>query len=478
MGSSPPGNARARQPQRKRVRLLYERRVSLYSLFVALPGLLVSAVFLWYQPWTLESKLTVFFLELFVWWILAMALQEQATRPLQTLANVVASLREEDYSFRARGAVPDDVLGELSLEVNALADLLSERRIQAIEATALLRRVVEEIDVPLFAFDPGHNLRLINSAGERLLQQPAVRLLGRTAEEIGLGPCLAAESETLVPLHFSSPNARWQVRRSSFRQKGVPHTLIVLSDVSRALREEERSAWQRLIRVLGHELNNSLAPIKSIAGSLLTQVSRVPLEAAQRQDFERGLAIIETRAASLNRFLQAYRQLAQMPAPVLRRAGFAAIVHRVAGLETRLPVTVIPGPDIELLADPDQLEHMLINLVRNAVEAAQEPPHPAEPSQDLGLSAPPPSDPEVVMRWDLTEKDLVLTIEDNGPGLLNPSNAFVPFYTTKPAGSGIGLVLSRQIAEAHGGSLELRNRSDRKGCRVTVTLQRFQPAAN
>jgi len=165
MGSSPHGNTRARQPQRKRVRLLYERRVSLYSLFVALPGLLVSAVFLWYQPWTLESKLTVFFLELFLWWILAMALQEQATHPLQTLSNVVASLREEDYSFRARGAVPDDVLGELSLEVNALADLLSERRIQAIEATALLRRVVEEIDVPLFAFDPGHNLRLINSAG-------------------------------------------------------------------------------------------------------------------------------------------------------------------------------------------------------------------------------------------------------------------------------------------------------------------------
>ncbi len=121
-----------------------------------------------------------------------MALQEHATRPLQTLANVVAALREEDYSFRARNAVPEDALGELSLEVNALADMLSDQRTRAIEATALLRRVVEEIDIPLFAFDPDNRLQLVNSAGERLLQQPAVRLLGRTAAEIGLQDCLSS----------------------------------------------------------------------------------------------------------------------------------------------------------------------------------------------------------------------------------------------------------------------------------------------
>src|SRR5713226_3946015 len=303
MGFSPLGkpNPTFRKPPRKRVRLLYERRISLFSLFVALPGMLLSGIFIWMQAWSLESKFALSFVELFVWWLLAMALHEQTTRPLQTLANVIAALREEDYSFRARRAATDDALGELSLEVNALADLLADQRIRAIEATALLRRVVEEVEVPLFTFDPDQILRLVNSAGERLLQQPSVRLLGQTAKQIGLEKCLTAENETLVPLHFHGPTARWQVRRSSFRQRGVPHTLVVLSDVSRALREEERGAWQRLIRVLGHELNNSLTPIKSIAGSLSGQVSRSVADANAREDFQRGLTIISTRADSLNR---------------------------------------------------------------------------------------------------------------------------------------------------------------------------------
>jgi two-component system nitrogen regulation sensor histidine kinase NtrY len=479
MGFSPLGNPNPtfRKPPRKRVRLLYERRISLFSLFVALPGMLLSGIFIWIEPWSLEAKCALTIVEVFVWWLLAMGLQEQTTRPLQTLANVIAALREEDYSFRARGAATDDALGELSLEVNALADLLAEQRIRAIEATALLRRVVEEIEVPLFTFDPDHILRLVNSAGERLLQRPAVRLLGRTAQEIGLDGCLSVESGTLVPLHFHGPNARWLVRRSSFRQKGVPHTLIVLSDVSRALREEERGAWQRLIRVLGHELNNSLTPIKSIAGSLNAQVPHLVLDVDARQDFQRGLAIIATRADSLNRFLQAYRQLAQMPPPVFSKTALPPIVERVAGLETRLRVQVAPGPDIQLMLDPDQFEQMLINLVRNAVEAALEPRHVQNGSQETMNASSPRLDPQVVMHWDLTEKDLVLTIDDNGPGFLNPTNAFVPFYTTKPAGSGIGLVLSRQIAEAHGGSIELLNLSDKKGCRARIVLPQAQTTA-
>jgi nitrogen fixation/metabolism regulation signal transduction histidine kinase len=442
------------RPKQKKIRLLYERRVNLYSLLLALPGGLVSGIFIWLQPWSLESKLILCFVEVFACWLLAMALQEQVTRPLQTLANVLAALREEDYSFRARGVAVDDALGELSIEVNSLADLLADRRISAIEATALLRRVVEEVEVPLFAFDRDEILRLVNSAGEKLLQQPSVRLLGRSANEIGLASILTAPREALIQMP-SSPTARWLVRRSTFRQQGLPHTLVVLSDVSRALREEERSAWQRLIRVLGHELNNSMAPIKSIAGSLSARIATMQMSEEEKHDFERGLAIIETRAASLNRFLQAYRKLAQMPPPSLRKVGLSSIVDRVAGLETRLAVTVAPGTEAELVVDSDQFEQMLINLVKNAADAA------LEAGQDI---------PQVSIRWEIIDHELMLYVEDNGPGLMNPGNVFVPFYTTKPEGSGIGLVLARQIVETHGGSIQLMNREDVRGCRVKVVL--------
>jgi nitrogen fixation/metabolism regulation signal transduction histidine kinase len=469
MGSSSSGPKSSRP--RKRARLLYEHRISLYSFFVAVPALLVSGVLVWMQPWSLESRLALIFAELFVWWLLALALQEQTTRPLQTLANVIGALREEDYSFRARNAVAEDALGELSLEVNALADMLSDQKVRAIEATALLQRVVDEIDAPLFTFDPDSKLRLVNPAGEHLLRQTKTRMLGRTAGELSLQPCLTADNESLVELNLNDSQARWLLRRSSFRQHGVPHTLVVLSDVSRALREEERRAWKRLIRVLGHELSNSLAPIKSIAGSLSYRVSSTPMDAEVRNDLQRGLEIIEARSASLHRFLEAYRRLAQMPAPVLRQITLGPIISRAASLETRLKVCVQPGPDVAFQADPDQLEQMLINLVRNAADAVLET-RTAATSEDSRTEASIPDSNGVVVRWQADSEDVTLAIEDEGPGLMNPANVFTPFYTTKPTGTGVGLVLSRQIAEAHGGSIEISNRPTGRGCVVKVVLPR------
>ena len=441
------------------------------SLLLVVPGLLISSILIWLEPWALESKLILITVELIACLIIAASLREHIVRPLQTLANVVGALREEDYSFRARLAVPNDALGELSLEVNTLADLLAQHRTGAMEATTLLQRVVEEVGIPIFAFDPSEALVLVNTAGESLLQQSSPRVIGKTAVELGLKTCLTCENDTLVPLRFNT-DARWLVRRSSFRQQGVPHTLVILSDVSRALREEERRAWQRLIRVLGHELNNSLAPIKSIAGSLNARLAATGLQTDEQQDFERGLTIIEARAASLNRFLQAYRQLAQMPPPVLQKFSLPPLVTRIAGLETRVEVKVVPGPDVTVMADPDQLEQMLINLLRNAAEAMLEPSASGEKSNGSRNPLVGEFEKQVVCGWKLTDKDVILTIEDSGPGLMNPSNTFVPFYTTKPGGSGIGLVLSRQVAEGHGGSLELSNRDHQRGCIVKVRLPR------
>ena len=468
MGSSPGEGESSKPKPRKPPPAPFEQRITRFSALLVAPGLVVSVILLWLQPWTFESKALMLGGELLLCLLIGSSLRDYIIRPLQTLANVVGALREEDYSFRARLAVPEDALGELSLEINALADLLGQHRTGAIEASVLLQRVVEEVDIPIFAFDPALKLRLMSSAGEKLLQKSSAQLLGKTASELGLQKALACENETLVPLQFSS-EARWFVRRSAFRQQGVPHTLLVLSDVSRALREEERQAWQRLIRVIGHELNNSLAPIKSIAGSLSTRLSQINVEPEQRQDFERGLGIIEARAASLNRFLQAYRQLAQMPSPVLRPCPILDLVKRVTALETRVELLVIPGPEITLIADSDLLEQMLINLLRNAADAMLEPAASA-PNSKKPTNASEDSRAQIIVTWKQADKDLILTIEDNGPGLMNPSNAFVPFYTTKPQGSGIGLVLSRQICEAHGGRLELSNRVPGPGCDVKVIL--------
>jgi two-component system, NtrC family, nitrogen regulation sensor histidine kinase NtrY len=472
MGSSSDVNDSSQGKSRKS-RAPFEHRITRFSFLLTLPGLLVTGILIWLQPWSMEAKLLLLGAELLACLLIGTLLHDLIVRPLQTLANVVGALREEDYSFRARLAVPSDALGELSLEVNALADLLAQHRTGALEATALLQRVVEEVDIPIFAFDPAATLRLVNPAGERLLQQPSAQLLGKTASELALQDSLTCENETLVPLGFGT-YARWFVRRSSFRQEGLPHTLVVLSDVSRPLREEERRAWQRLIRVMGHELNNSLAPIKSIAGSLATRLPATNLDPEQRQDFERGLSIIESRAASLNRFLQAYRQLAQMPPPVLQQCSMSTLAKRVAAVETRVNVTVIAGPDVTLMADADQLEQMLINLLRNAADAVLEPSNSGERSNGSSHLAR-QSGPQILLTWRLADQDVVITIEDNGPGLMNPSNVFVPFYTTKSGGSGIGLVLSRQISEAHGGSLELANRLGKRGCVVRIVLPRATP---
>src|SRR5438067_6053945 len=310
MGSSPGKNpfSQKRKPQRAP----FERRISRICILLVTPGILVSAILIWLQPWAVESKVIVLGIECFACLLVGAALLDHVVHPLQTLANVVGALRDEDYSFRARLAVPEDALGELSLEVNALADLLAQHRTGAIEAAALLQRVVEEVEIPIFAFDPASKLRLLNSAGEKLLQRPTAQLLGKTASELHLEESLRCENETLVELDFGT-RARWFVRRSMFRQQGIPHTLVVLSDVSRALREEERRAWQRLIRVMGHELNNSLAPIKSIAGSLNARLSGIDLGTEEREDFERGLGIIERRSVRLIRFLQPNSNLAKFP---------------------------------------------------------------------------------------------------------------------------------------------------------------------
>jgi two-component system, NtrC family, nitrogen regulation sensor histidine kinase NtrY len=436
---------------RRRRRRPAVRRAWLYCLLLTLPALALAAVFLYQKEISLAPALLLIGCLLLYLLIIAAALIEGLTRPLQTLSNVVSSLREGDYSFRARGAGTADAFGELAGEVNALADLLQKQRVRSLEATALLARILEVMHAPLFAFDRENLLQLVNNAGVRLLGLPHARCFGHTARELGLEDLLAAPDQSIHS--FGAKSTRWLLRKAVFRQDGVPHTLLLLADVSLPLQEEEQIAWKRLIRVLGHELSNSLAPIKSIAGSLLARVDSMQGDDATLHDFRRGLGVVESRADGLHRFVQSYRLLAQLPPPRLKPVALGALLERIALLEQRLPVLIEPGPPIALDADPDQLEQMFINLLANAVDASL-----ANGSEPVRTT------------WRLDDSSLFVIIEDRGMGIANAENLFVPFYTTKPAGSGVGLALAQQIARAHGGEIALVNREDGEGARATVRL--------
>ena len=436
----------------EKLRPVHEQHMRLLALGAGLPAVIAALALLWLSGYTPRVQWPVTIAILFVWWACASAIRQRVASPLRTLANLLEAMREGDYSIRGLGTGGEDALSEVMQQVNAMSATLRAQRLGALEATTLLRKVMEEIDVAVFAFDAEQRLRLVNRAGERLLKQPAERILTSSAANLGLAEFLEGEASRTVQRTFPLAAGRWAMTRSMFREGGLPHQLLVVSDLTRALREEELQAWQRLVRVLGHELNNSLAPIKSIAGSLESLMMREPLPDDWRDDARRGLSIIATRSEGLSRFLGAYALLAKLPPPRPGPVEVGTWIHRSASLEQRLAATVRPGPDLTIQGDRDQLEQVMINLLRNAVDA----------SLETGGS--------VTVSWKRQGAQLEVSIQDEGPGLSNTANLFVPFFTTKPGGSGIGLVLSRQIAEAHGGSLDLRNREQGGGCEARLIL--------
>jgi nitrogen fixation/metabolism regulation signal transduction histidine kinase len=422
----------------------------LLTLLAVAPAWVATAVLLFLMDvapglrWTALSFLTLFVL------IGIVAVRRNVVRPLQTLANMLEALREGDYSMRGRNVDPEDAFGEVMVEVNTLSRTLYNQRLEALEAGALLQKIIADVDIAVFAFDGALRLRIVNRAGEALLGAPSEALQGRTAAALGLAEMLAGPSGRIVAHVFPGGGGRWEVRRRSFREGGKPHELLVISDLSRALREEERQAWQRIVRVIGHELNSSLAPIKSMAGTVRKLVSREPLAPDWRDDARAGLTVIHDRAEALERFMGSYARLARLPPPTRQDEGLGALVRRVASLHGDR-IDVERSGDVRLSIDADQIEQVFINLMRNAVEAAGEAGG-------------------VRVRWRRDGDAVLVEVEDDGPGLARTDNLFVPFFTTKPHGTGIGLVLSREIVENHGGSIALENRVGAKGCVARVRL--------
>ena len=447
-----PGPSQKRRPGPPPRRFSHEAKVLFLALGSGLAGVLVSMIILWTGDYSPKVQWTLTLLVVGGWLGFAFSVRENVMRPLQTLSNMQAALREGDYSLRVRSSRQGDSLAELMYEVNALAEAMREQRVGAMDASALLAKVMAEIDVAVFTFDENRRLRLVNRAGERIMAQTAEHMLGYTAEELGLEAFLEGEAVRTIERSFPGGSGRFGVRRSEFRQGGVPHSLLVLTDLSRALREEEREAWQRLVRVLGHELNNSLAPIMSLSQSLEEIFRRPSRPPDWEDDMRRGLKVIAERSEALTRFMRDYARLARLPRPRFTPVPLDALVQRIAGLETRLKVQVHPGPPVVVQADPDQLEQLIINLVKNATDAA------------LDTAG------GVHLGWTRNGHSLSLWVRDEGPGIANPANLFVPFFTTKPGGSGIGLALCRQIAEAHGGELTVSNRTDSPGAEARLRL--------
>ena len=425
-----------------------EQSVLALGVLAGLPASILVLYRIWAEPYSFEVRWTITATVLFVWLGAAAAARQVVTKMLLVAANLLGALREGDYSIRGVSGRPGSAAGLVLTEINALGQTLQRQRTEAVESTALLSSVMQAIDVAMFAFDTEERLVLVNPAAERLLGRTSPKLLGRRAAELRLDPYLSGPVPRLIDRGFAGKGSL-EVRRSTFYRDGKPHQLIAFSDVSRALREQEQIAWQRIVRVLSHEINNSLTPIKSIAHTLKRMVSRVP-DLPRGAEVIEGLTLIETRSGSLGRFLRAYAQLAKLPKPQPKRMPVLPLARRVAELEDRLSVQV-RGDEIDIEADPDQLEQLLINIVRNAVDAALE------------------TGGGVWIEWRNAD-EFEMTVEDEGPGLPDTANLFVPFFTTKPAGSGIGLVLCRQIAEAHGGTLTLESRREGPGCRATLKL--------
>ena len=435
----------------KRLHRSLEHSILLLAIIAGLPAGLALLFITWNQQYTFEVRWTMTTIVVAVWVGCAALAYQMVTRALFLQANLLGALREGDYSIRGAGARPGTAVDLVMHEINALGDTLQRQRTEAVESTALLQSVMGAIDVAVFALDMDGKLMLVNPAAERLVDQPASRLLGRDAQQLRVAVYLTGDTPRLIDRPFGPESGRLELRRSTFRRDGKPHQLLVFADLSRALREEEQQAWQRIVRVLSHEINNSLTPIKSIAHSIRRMLSRVP-NLPRGDEIQEGLNLIETRSGSLGRFLRAYAQLARLPKPQQRPVQIGPIAHRIAELENRLPVKVAASDGVEINADPDQIEQLLINIVRNAVDATLE------------------TGGRVFIDWKSDDGALQLTVEDEGPGLPDTSNLFVPFFTTEPAGSGIGLALSRQIAEAHGGTLVLENRTDAKGCRAILRI--------
>lgn len=374
----------------------------------------------------------------------------------RTLDGMLRALREGDYGIRGRLPAPHHPLRDMLADVNALSETLREGRRKRTESARFLGKTLAALQDPIFVVDREQRLVMINPVARTLIGAVNHQVVGREIDSLGLAPVMATTDNAILAWDFAGRSGRWIVRRAIWYSEGHENTLIMLHDVSAALGDEERNAWQRLIRVLSHELNNSLAPIGSLAESLSHLLDQHGVAMANG-DLREGLDAIGRRASSLARFLSGYGRLARLPPLQVSAFRLDLALRRLARLEQRMEIELVGVEETLITGDEAQLDQAFINLMRNAVESAW------------------PIEGGVRVNWSTVGPQVRITVEDEGRGLPERSSLFVPFFTTKPTGSGIGLSLTRLIVEAHGGTVDLRDRPGSRGALAIVLLPLAPP---
>ena len=381
-------------------------------------------------------------------------IHQKSSYQFRSLSNLLDAMIRGDYSLRGRSNQNDVALNELVDAINGLAIRLNKQRIESIESQLLLRTVINHIDVAIITLSGENEMLLLNPAANKVLQLSNEMSHTLSIKQLEQLSQLDSGQSKVMTLLFPNQQGKYNVHMEEFRDAGKQQKLFFISDVSNILRSEEQNAWQSLVRVISHEINNSLAPIASISQTLKRFLNRKDDIENHKNDLIEGLSIISQRTNNLKDFVNSYKQISSLPNPQKVSTSINDLVNKIIPLYAKSNIIITDNADVILFIDPVQIEQVLINIIKNAVESTQSVN----------------SDGLVDLSWLAEKNTFTLTISDEGAGILNPDNLFVPFYTTKQRGSGIGLVLCRQILEAHNGQLTLTNRLDKKGCLAVISI--------
>ena len=389
------------------------------------------------------------------------SIYQKISYQFRSISNLLEALIQGDYTLRARTDQSSGAFDELVVAINGLAKRLSQQRWESVESQLLLRTIIEHIDVAIIALNQDNQIRFLNPAAENLLQLKNSLTNRELLQQLAFVQELTSGCHQVVELSLGYQQGRFNVYVEEFREDGKQHKLLFITDIRTLLRSEERKAWQDLVRVISHEINNSLSPIASISQTLQRLLERDAQHADVIGNLREGLGIISERAKGLSQFVDSYKQLAKLPEPQTQPLSIRPLVEKIVALFNHQPITIEAERDFILQLDPVQFEQVLINLLKNAIEAT-------------ALANPNNPGSTITIRWSVSRQFFKLDICDQGSGISNPDNLFVPFYSTKKQGSGIGLVLCRQIIEAHNGRLSLSNlalnNQNSGGCCASIEL--------